>query len=57
MNIPGTEDTSATAGAAGAAAGAIVGWVITVVTGADTAPIMGPLAVVGAFVFGRLFGD
>lgn len=51
----GSETTTATAGAAGAAAGAIVGWVVTLATGADTAPIMGPLAVVGAFVFGRFF--
>jgi hypothetical protein len=51
--MKGSEETTATAGAAGAAAGAIIGWIITVVTGADTAPIVGPLAVVGAFLFGR----
>lgn len=47
--------TTATAGAAGAAAGAIVGWAVTTFTGADAAPIMGPLAVIGAFAFGRFF--
>lgn len=51
----GSETTTATAGAAGAATGIIVGWVISVVTGADVAPIAGPLGVVGAFAFGRLF--
>ena len=52
----GTEQTTATAGAAGAAFGSIVGWAITAATGVDTAPLMGPLAVVGAFAFGRIFG-
>lgn len=51
----GNETTTATAGAAGAATGAIVGWVISVATGVDATPIAGPLAVVGAFAFGRLF--
>ena len=49
----GTENTTAAAGAAGAAAGALVGWAITAFTGADTAPVMGPLTVLGAFLFGR----
>ena len=53
--MSGTETTTATAGAAGAATGAIVGWIIGVTTGADPTPIAGPLAVVGAFAFGRLF--
>jgi hypothetical protein len=51
----GIEETTATAAAAGAAAGAVVGWVISTTTGADTASIMGPLATLGAFAFGRLF--
>lgn len=51
----GTEETTATAGAAGAALGAIVGWGISAATGVDTTPIAAPLAVLGAFTFGRLF--
>lgn len=47
--------TTATAAAAGAAAGSIVGWGITALTGVDTAAIMGPLSVLGAFAFGRIF--
>lgn len=50
----GTNATTATAAAAGAATGSVVGWLISL-TGADPAPIMGPLAVIGAWLFGRLF--
>lgn len=51
----GNETTTATAGAAGAAVGAIIGWGVGAFTGVDATPIAGPLAVVGAFAFGRLF--
>lgn len=49
----GTNETTPVAATAGAAFGSIVGWLIAEVTGADTAPIMGPLSVVCAFLAGR----
>lgn len=48
-------NTRADATAAGAACGALVGWGIAALTGADTAPIAAPLAVVGSFTFGLIF--
>jgi hypothetical protein len=50
-----SNDTTATAATAGAAFGALLGWVIAAATGADTAPISSPLAVLGAFFFGQVF--
>lgn len=48
-------NTTAGAAAAGAALGGIVGWVISLATGADTSPISAGLATVGAFCFGLIF--
>lgn len=50
-----SNETTATAATAGAAFGGLVGWGIAALTGLDTFPISTPLAVVGAFAFGRLF--
>lgn len=50
-----TNQTTATSAGAGAAFGALVGWGIAALTGADTAPISAPLAVLGAFTFGLIF--
>lgn len=52
----GTDATTASAATAGAAFGGLVGWGIAALTGADVAPVSTPLAVLGAFVFGRIFG-
>lgn len=48
-------ETTATSATAGAAFGALVGWGIAALTGADTAPVSAPLAVLGAFTFGLIF--
>ena len=53
MNTPNA--TTTTAATAGAAFGGLVGWAIAAITGADTAPISTPLAVLGAFTFGLIF--
>ena len=50
-----SNETTATSATAGAAFGALVGWGIAALTGADTAPISGPLAILGAFTFGQVF--
>lgn len=53
----GSEQTTATTAAAGAAAGTFVGWAIGVTTGIDVAPAIGSLSILGAFIFGRIFGS
>ena len=50
-----SNQTTATSATAGAAFGALVGWGIAALTGADTAPISAPLAVLGAFAFSLVF--
>lgn len=49
------QSTNVAAPTAGAALGGIVGWVITAITGLDTAPISGALATLGAFAFAVIF--
>jgi hypothetical protein len=52
----GSNETTATAGAAGAAAGSIVAWMLSAFTGvAIDVPTAGLFATVGSFTFGRIF--
>lgn len=50
-----SQNTTVAAPTAGAALGGIIGWIVTAVTGLDTAPISGGLAILGAFAFGMIF--
>lgn len=53
----GTENTTATVGAAGAAFGAVVAWGVSLIHGVDVpVEIGGAIGTVSSYIFGRIFG-